>query len=70
MKKLLDFLKTMLYNRKAYSLWAAWSLKIEQLENEKTLKSVVLVKHIEKKLKSKKKLDWDSSEKGFKSQGI
>ena len=49
MKKLLDFLKTMLYNRKACDEQAAWSLKIEQLENKKTLKSVVLVKHIEKK---------------------
>ena len=34
-----------------------WSLKIEQLKIKKTLKSEVLVKHIEKKLKSKKKLE-------------
>ena len=43
-KKAIDFFITMLYNKKACDEQALWSLKIEQLKNKKTLKSVVLVK--------------------------
>ena len=45
-------------------------MKIEQQKNEKTLRSVVLVKTLEKNSKVKEKLETIALKKGFKSERI